>query len=82
FSFYVKDSAEETLEVLEEKQDAIMGLWIDESGNVRIPSEEQIREFKEAIELREKATDIEVVYDKTPHIEYKIDGKKKKLQLK
>ena len=43
--------------------------------------EEQIREFKEAIELREKATDIEVVYDKMPHIEYKIDGKKKKLQL-
>ena len=52
------------------------------SDNPANYSEEQIREFKEAIELREKATDIEMVYDKTPHIEYKIDGKKKKLQLK
>ena len=71
----------------EEKQylyaiDALMDGILLTSDNPANYSEEQIREFKEAIELREKATDIEVVYDKTPHIEYKIDGKKKKLQLK
>ena len=71
----------------EEKQylyaiDALMDGILLTSDNPANYSEEQIREFKEAIELREKATDIEVVYDKTPHIEYKIDGKKNKLKLK
>ena len=64
FSFYVKDSAEETLEVLEEKQDAIMGLWIDESGNIRIPSEEQIRELTPATgSLAKELNCITVIYE-------------------
>lgn len=70
FSFYVKDSAEETLEVLEEKQDAIMGLWIDESGNVRIPSEEQIRELTPATgSLAKELNCITAIYEYAEQIE-------------
>lgn len=70
FSFYVNDSAEDTLEALEEKQGAIMRLWIDEDGNVRIPSEEQIRELTPTTgSLAKELNCISAIYEYAEQIE-------------
>ena len=79
---------EENIKLTEEEKkylytvDALMDGILLTSDNPANYSEKQLAEFKEVIELREKATDIEVIYDGTPRIEYKVDGKKKKLILK